>query len=355
VLCADSTFLPATPRSPVRLGVVGCGAIVREGHLPALKAEPGAEVRILCDKDRRNCALAKKQFALSATETDRLDTFAGKVEAAIVAVPPRFHAPVAIQLLEMGIDVLCEKPLATTAAEAERMIQAAERHERILAVGLMTRFYKHNQVLQTVVRSGMLGVIKEVVAEQGAPLDWTMTTASYYNRETTSGGVFFDAGVHLIDRVLWLFGDLDEVEYEDDSYGGVESNAVLHGSLWINGKRVACHLGFSWTHKLNNSIKVIGTEATAEARFEEPDTVLMRRDIGGVPMKVSVQMDQPGSETLPRNPFSVQVKDFISAVRQRREPHVPASSAVGALRIIERAYAVRKPIAQPWVEATGRA
>jgi predicted dehydrogenase len=342
-----------TNGSPLRFGIVGCGAIVREGHLPALVGETNVDVRALCDKNLQNAVLAKKQFALSAATTDRLDEFTGKVDAALVAVPPRFHSRVTIRLLEMGIDVLCEKPLATTSAEAESMIESANRNQRILAVGLMTRFHRSNDVLRALLRGGALGEIREVVAESGAPLDWTMTSASYFMRETTSGGVFFDAGVHLLDRVLWLFGVLSNVEYEDDSYGGVESNGVLKGTLRIDNRDVPCRVALSWTHRLNNSIRVVGALAIAEARLEDPDAVVVTGEIGEARLEMSTRLEPSTSEPAPRKPFQAQIRDFVAAVKERREPFIPAASTVGALKLIEKAYSVRKRMAQPWVDAQG--
>lgn len=347
-MCADPSH--AAVAAPLRLGIVGCGAIVREGHLPVLRGEPQADVRVLCDKNVRSAAAAGKQFGLAAAVTDRAEDLAGKVDAAIVAVPPRFHAPVAIGLMEAGIDVLCEKPLAATAADAERMVATAARTGRLLAVGLVTRFHRSNHVLRTLLRGGVVGEVREVVAEQGAPLDWTMTSASYYSRDNTAGGVFFDAGVHLIDRLVWLFGDLRVTGYEDDSYGGVESNAALAATATLGGREVPVRVALSWTHFLANCIKVVGTEATAKVRLDEPDAVVVTREVAGEPLAKSVTAQRPPFAAAGGDPFRAQLLDFFEAVRLRREPFVAGASAVGALRVIERAYAVRKRMAQPWVE-----
>ena len=92
---------------PVRLGIVGCGAITREAHLPVITGDHRVEVTVLCDRDRSNAVHAARASGIEAAITTELAELAGKVDAAIVAVPPRFHAPVAIQLMDMGIDVLC--------------------------------------------------------------------------------------------------------------------------------------------------------------------------------------------------------------------------------------------------------
>ena len=330
---------------PIRLGIVGCGAVTRECHLPALGNIPGVEITILCDRAEQNAHTAKGEFGLAARVTGNAADLKGNVDAAIVAVPPRFHAPATIELLAAGIDVFCEKPLAVTAAEGEKMAAAAAQHERHLAVGLMTRFEGNNALLRKFMNDPLLGDVREIVAESGSALAWAMVSNAYYDRAQTGGGVFFDAGVHLLDRVLWLFGDMTDVEFEDDSYGGVESNARLRGRFNINGRAVPCRMAFSWTHALANGIRVVGTGATLEARLKDPDTLYVTRQVAGE----SVQMLVPAPGK-PLSAYQKQLDDFIEAVRTRRAPFVTGASAVKSLQLIEKAYSVRKRMPQPWVE-----
>ncbi len=280
--------VPDKPIQPVRLGIVGCGAVARAYHIPALAQIAQIRVAVLCD---RNIAIAKslrKEFGLAAEVSDDPAELQGHADAALVAVPPRFHAAVGVRLLDLGIDVFCEKPLAVTAVEARTMVEVAEKNRRLLGVGLFRRFEPSAAILQKLVQNGLLGEIREITAELGDVLDWPMTTASYYSRETTGGGVFFDAGVHVVDLVCWLFGDIGEIRYEDDSYGGVESNAILRGMLNIRGREVPCHMAFSWTHALRNGISVVGAAGTAWTSFRDPNAAYLRQWIGGAPMSTRV-------------------------------------------------------------------
>ena len=337
---------PAATSPRVACGIVGCGAVVQEYHLPALVQNPALDLRVLCDKNLDQANLARQRFQLTAITTTTVADLVGKVTAALVAVPPRWHAPVTCQLLEAGIDVLCEKPLALTAAEAQTMIAAAQVHGRILAVGLTHRFHPNNPELRRLVEQGAIGEVREVIAELGAPMDWTMPTDSYYNRTATGGGVVFDTGVHLIDRVLWLFGGmLEDIEYEDDSYGGVESNAALRGTLSISGRKVPCRFALSWTHLLNNSIRVVGTCGVLEAKQKEPGLLHFQQPLAGQLLETLIPCPGPATDF-----FRLEIADFIDAATQRREPFATATSALAALQVIERAYAVRRPLAQPWVD-----
>jgi predicted dehydrogenase len=335
---------------PLRLGIVGCGAITREAHLPVIAADPRVEVTMLCDRDRANAVQAAREAGIDAQIVTDLAQFAGKVDAAIVAVPSRFHAPVSIQLMEMGIDVLCEKPLAITADDGRRMVDVARANTRVLAVALMMRFFPHNLWLRDLVEDGEIGEVREVIVEDGAPLDWPMASNSYFDRRVTGGGVLFDNGVHLLDRVLWLFGHLDDIAYEDDAFGGFESNAKLTGALHIGGRRVPTRMEFSWSHRLRRSIRVVGERGTLEAATSSPRILTLHRDSRRGPMEMQIvcakSWDRLGH-------YRAQLDDFIGAVRERRAPFVSAESSLQALEAIETAYARRTPMAQPWLARVG--
>ena len=335
---------------PLRLGIVGCGSVTREYHLPVLTKVPDLHIAVLCDNQVSAARLIQTEFRLAETiVTTTVNTLHGNVDAALVAVPPRLHAPVAIGLLNAGIDVLCEKPLATGLLEAQQMIATAQTNHRILAAGLQMRFHPNNDLLRNVVTDGWLGNIQEVVAEFGAINDWHMTGPSYYSRAQTGGGVFFDMGVHLVDRIVWLFGGLSDLEYADDSYGGVESNAILTGKLQIQNQQVPCRMVFSWTHALRNSLRLIGTEATAEVNLRDGKSVFIHKLLAGNPsvMQLRSANSTHGSD----NPYQVQAEDFLQAVRTRCAPFVAAATTTPALEIIERAYTIRRHLSQPWVEA----
>lgn len=330
----------------VRLGIVGCGAITREAHLPVSIADPRAKLVMLCDRDVGNARLAAHTIGINAAITDDPGAFAGKIDAAIVAVPPRFHAPVAIQLMEMGIDVLCEKPLAMTVADGRRMEEIARQNDRVLAVAHMMRFFPHNRWLAHLVADGEIGKIHEVIVEDGAPLDWPMASNSYFDRNATGGGVLFDTGVHLLDRVLWLFGDLDEISYEDDSFGGFESNAKLSGILRIGGQPVPTRMEFSWSHRLRRSIRVVGERGTLEAATSDPRTLILHRMTDRGPLEMQIQCAKHWDGL---SHYRAQLDDFIGAVSERRAPFVTVASALRTLEVVEAAYAMRKPMAQPWL------
>ena len=265
---------------------------------------------------------------------------------AIVAAPPRFHAPITIQLLEMGIDVLCEKPLAIGAADGQRMAETARRTGRVLAVALMMRFFPHNQWLKDLVETGEIGEIQELIVEDGAPSTgrWRQTVISTGTRP--AAGSCSTSGCTYLDRVLWLFGDLGDLAYEDDSFGGFETNAQLSGVLRIVGRPVPTRMTFSWSHRLRRSIRVVGERGTLEASITDPRTLTLHRTTRRGPMEMQIRCADRWDA---RSHYRAQFADFLGAIRERRAPFVTAESALHALAVIEAAYARRTSMAQPWL------
>ena len=336
-------------RAPVRLAIVGCGAVVRHYHLPAIVRLDSVTVSALCDLNRRQAERLRRQFGLTGEVTDNLETLAGRVDAALVAVTPRHHASVSVRLLEMGIDVCCEKPMASSVVEAERMIDAATKHQRRLAVAQWCRFLPNLPLLRNLVLVGFIGEVQEITAEFGGPLDWPMESPTYFSRDSTAGGVLFDTGIHMVDALLWLFGDMSDIEYSDDSLGGVEANADLRGTMVVNGRKVPVRLSFSWTDMRRNGIRVRGGAGSAFASPSMPETVVVRRSHVGEPLEMLVCRQGWNPARTAADSFLDQMTDFIAAVAESREPFVSATSAIRALRVIEQAYARRRQLPQPWV------
>lgn len=297
----------------------------------------------LCDTSTKTANALKRDFSLAAPVTDKLADLAGNVTAALVATPPRYHMANTVDLLQMGIDVLCEKPLANNFSEAAQMVDVADQAGRILGVGLVTRYYKQNRLLRQLLQESRIGPVKEIIAEFGAPLDWPMASDSYY--KNAQGGVFFDMGIHFVDRVAWLFGGINVTEFWDDSYGGVEANALLHGNITLAGGQVACDMRFSWTHHLRNSIRIVGGNGTLEVRMREPNIVRFNPDTKAAAPSLLIQQDLPRID-----PYTEQLIDFRDSVRLRRPTLAAASSALPGLQIIEQAYSIRQHWPQPWVE-----
>ena len=125
----------------VKVGVIGCGSIARFRHLPEYQTHPDVVIAAVCDVDLERAEAVAQTYGTKAY-TNYIDLLNDEeINAVSICTPNVFHAPMSIAALEAGKHVLCEKPMATTIAEAERMNEAAKESGKILMIGHMYGLY----------------------------------------------------------------------------------------------------------------------------------------------------------------------------------------------------------------------
>src|SRR5580765_6223501 len=175
-----------TQMSKPRVAVVGVGEFGRN-HVRVVSQSPRADLIAVVDTNPARAAeIAAANTCLPFTDPREL---AGKVDAAIVAVPTSAHADVACALLESGIDVLVEKPIAPDLPAADRLIHAAESHARILQVGHLERFNPAVIALEKIARQ---------------PLFFEIHRLSVFSPRSLDIDVVLDLMIHDIDILLSL-------------------------------------------------------------------------------------------------------------------------------------------------------
>ena len=218
------------PAKILNAAILGCGAVSELYYMPALKELEQnnlVKVKALLDPNPARLSKLGDFFPVAAPFQKVEELNRHDIDFAIVASPPQYHAGQTIQLLQDGIHVLCEKPLALTLADAEAMVAAGSAWNRLLAVGLFRRFFPAVQLIQAMLSLDILGVVKTFTWHEGGIFQWPVQSASYFSRDTAQGGVLFDIGVHVLDLLSLWWGQPEEVDYEDDAMGGVEANCRI--------------------------------------------------------------------------------------------------------------------------------
>jgi len=193
----------------LRAGVVGLGWAGQQ-HMAAYADLPDVDLVALAGRETDMLAELGERFAVPAERRfdDWSDLVAGAdLDVLSIAAPTGLHAPIAIAALDAGVHVLSEKPLAENAEAGERMVEAAERNQRVLDVSFNHRRRGVVKALKELLDGGTLGPIYYAkvgwVRRQGIP-----TMGSWFTRRATAGGgPLMDLGVHMLDIVLYL---LDE-------------------------------------------------------------------------------------------------------------------------------------------------
>lgn len=325
---------------PVRLGIVGCGAAA-EIHLTVAASLP-VEVSVLVDKRPERARLLADKYRVESVDSDA-SALEGRVDAAVLSLPHHLHAPVAVDLLGRGIDVLVEKPMALTVEECDRMIEAAEAGERVLAVGHARRFYDAGRFVKRLLDSGRLGRIERLDVREGHVYSWPVAS-DFMFRPEAGGGVLADAGAHLLDTLLWWMGEVSVIAYRDDARGGVAADCELELELEGGGR---AFVELSRTRALRNSWILEGSEARLE--IETLFNPRLRLAFAGGRGELAGRVELPGGE--PEGAldcFSRQLEDFVDCVRLRRAPRVGGSESRRFVALMEACRAVRQPLELPW-------
>ena len=190
----------------VKVGIVGCGGIAMHKHLPALSKLGNVEIVAFCDTTLVNAEVAKEKFGNenSSIYTDYKELLKDKsIEAIHICTSNKSHSYIAIAALESGKHVMCEKPMAKTAAEAKAMVEAAKRTGKKLSIAYQNRFRGDSMYLKTLCENNELGEIyfakAHAIRRRAVP-----TWGVFLNEEEQGGGPLIDIGTHALDLTLWM-------------------------------------------------------------------------------------------------------------------------------------------------------
>ena len=220
---------------PLRIGIIGCGGIAQT-HIRYLTKFPG--VQIVCGADINPAALDRMKSAhgvkhVYADYNEMLREVGSEVDAICVATPNGVHASAAIAAAEAGKHVLCEKPMAMNAIQAQAMTDAAHKNGVEFVIGFQHRFEPRSKVLRDLVQSGALGDILYVRAQalrrRGIP-NWGV----FGRKELQGGGPMIDIGVHILEASHSIIGTPRPVSATGNTFtfqGNKPSDVV---SVWPN-------------------------------------------------------------------------------------------------------------------------
>ena len=198
-----SSLVPRPSPFVPRLGFLGVGWIGRH-RMEAIARSGVADVAVVADTAPA-AAAAGAEAVPGALVADSLDAILDVgVDGVVLATPSALHADQAVAVLERGVAVFCQKPLARTGPETRRVVDAARAADRLLGVDLSYRFTAGAQAIRELVRSGELGDVYAIDLvfhnAYGPDKRW------FYDPALSGGGCVIDLGIHLVDLALWTLG-----------------------------------------------------------------------------------------------------------------------------------------------------
>lgn len=292
--------------NPLRVAVVGAGAFGRN-HVRVLHECSQAQLAGVVDIVGDRASAAAAQFGCPAFSS--YGELKGIVDAAIVAVPTSAHAEVGCELMEAGIDIMIEKPIAPDRESAQRLIDTAQRRGRILMVGHLERF-----------NPGVIALKKMV----GMPLFFEVHRLSLFSPRSLDIDVVLDLMIHDLDIVLDLVGSAPE----EVRAAGIR---ILSEKVDIANVRLA----FPGGCIANLTASRVSTERVRKLRLFQPSQYISldySRQEGAV---FAVQGGQKiDFQMLPvekNEPLKVEVEHFLDCVATRRTPTVSGQDGLRAL------------------------
>jgi predicted dehydrogenase len=247
----------------VRVGVIGCGAGIF--HLEGYAADPRVEIVALAGLDTDRCEMLAGRFTIPRVYRDYQELLAqDDIQAVSIAVPNILHKPVAIAALEAGKHVLIEKPLSRNTAEAREMVEAAEKHNRILAVSFQRRTRHDVEIVRDQINAGALGRVYYSKAYWMRRSGIPGLGSWFTSKEAAGGGPLIDLGVHVLDMALYMLGNPKVVTVSAATYAEIGPRG--RGN-WT-GRRTST----SSEDPINYEVEDL---ATAFLRFEDGATMLL--------------------------------------------------------------------------------
>ncbi len=198
--------------SKLKIGIVGCGGIANQKHFPAMKQNSDlCEIVAFCDIIVERAEQAAKEYGVPGARVyeDYHDLMADpEVEVVHVLTPNVAHCPITVAAFEAGKHVYCEKPMAHTSSDAEKMIEAWKKSGKQFTIGYQNRFRPEVQNLKKACDQGDLGEIyygkAHAIRRRAVP-----TWGVFPNKALQGGGPLIDIGTHALDITLWCMNNYD--------------------------------------------------------------------------------------------------------------------------------------------------
>lgn len=343
----------ATAPRTFRVGIAGCGAISRN-HLEAFRALNNVQIVGVCDVDADRARATAEAWGIPNAVTSMEELLNLGLDIVSVCTPHPTHEEVVLKAAAAGVNVLCEKPIATKLESAERMVAACENAGVQLGVLFQRRFWPASQKIRAAIDDGTLG--KAILAQCSVMLH---RAPDYYNRdawrgtwESDGGGVLMSQAVHQIDLLQWYLGDVAEVygkvnTYRHADYIEVEDSATAV-ITFTSGAMATLEASTAVSPNLGIQLRITGETGASASLTEFPEGSDGRLDLWAVGERIVVQPVHP--EGVEPNvdlsvingqliPFhKLQVQDFVQALENGTEPAITGKDALKSLRILLAVY-----------------
>jgi len=348
----------------LRVGVIGVGAVATFGHIPGYRRHPLVDLVAASDVNEQRLRRVAAEHSIPHTFKDYHDLLGMEhISAVSVCTPNYLHETICIAALKAGKHVLCEKPLALSAAQAGRIAQATRQSGRKLMVCLSNRFRPDMRRLKRLIDEGLLGDLYYARAVWLRRAGIPAGNPWFTDRDLSGGGVLIDLGVHMLDLALWYMGYPKPVSVVGATYAqfgprrqGVSEKYGCPDSMLPEGQLFNVEDMATGLVKLENGAS-IGLELSWAAHTGIDDDISLRLlgSEGGADLVMPDYADEdalrlhlrPGKRTPPADieearpelsSHAAAIDHFVQCVLTDQEPIVRLQDMVTLTSVIESLY-----------------
>lgn len=322
----------------LRVGVVGCGSIAKYRHLPEYAANQNVEIVALCDVVKARAEQASEQYGGKSYDDYKEMIDREELDIVSVCTPNYLHAPVSIYASNAGINVLCEKPMATSKEEADEMIAAAKATGKKLMIAHNQRFVPSHQKAKKLIESGEVGKIYSFRTAFGhpGPEGWSVDGKDswFFRKEEAFIGAMGDLGVHKSDLMRYLLGEeivevgaFIETSAKENTDVDDTAVCVLKTESGIVGTLAA-----SWSYKREDNSTIIYAEKAVMRLEDDPTHSLVVQYTTGEVVRYElgkIQSNDSGGQT-----GSHVIDHFVASIIQDTEVLVDGNEGKNSLLVI---------------------
>lgn len=342
----------------LKAGLIGLGGICKGAHMKGYSQMDNVEIVAVCDILPERVEEFKKTFnmpdVLGFTDFNDLLNVEG-LDFVDICTPNYFHSIIAVAALNKGINVFCEKPDAVSAAEAEKMKEAAERNNKVLMVMRNNRYLETSEYLKKYIDDGKMGDI------YAARCGWQRRRGIpgkggwFTTKELSGGGPLIDLGVHMIDLAIWLMGNptpvavtgctyekfanSDVSDSEHSSFGDAKADGIFDvedlAMGFIRFDNGACmQIEFSWASNIEQEqrfIELRGSKSGAIWSSLDDKLKIFGEEYGQT-------VDYIPNIGNARLIHAANIKHFVDVLLNGKEPMFVPQQGVDMIKILEGFY-----------------
>ncbi|MDR2753927.1 MAG: Gfo/Idh/MocA family oxidoreductase [Oscillospiraceae bacterium] len=339
----------------IKVAVIGCGSIANAAHLPNYAKNAHVELKYCCDSIPERADSAAKAFGGKAVYDYHEILGDPALDAVSVCTHNDMHAPISIDFLRAGKDVLCEKPAARTLPEALEMQKAAAETGKLLIIGVVNRFGAYNNLLKKMIARGDLGEVYHVFASFRAHRSIPGIGGDFTRKAVSGGGALIDWGVHYLDLILYCTGEPKPIAASGAAFCklGRDIKAYTYLSMWADRTKeeggvfdvddsvtglvrttgpVVSFQG-AWAQNIGESetfIDFLGTKGGARLQYFDKSLVCYTAQDGALARQ---KIELP-----PCDPYGAEIDSFVQSILTRTPNQACINNAVATSKIMDAIY-----------------